>query len=440
MATIELSVDPKYVRGWGAWEAFREILQNALDGRDRGYGLTISRGGGERKSVRITNEGVVLERKTLLLGGTDKLGDATQRGQFGEGYKLALLVLARQGIEVQIRTGDEMWTPVIEPSATFGADCLKIRIRKCDKYEAKIEVIIHDLSDADWSRFADRVLAVDIESRRPVDALSVGASRILQSEPHVGQLYARGLYVGSLPGGTFRYGYDLADVSLDRDRKMADWWSLRACIRDCLVKALADEKLAPEEIYALLSSDYAESGLIESYYQYSAAGDNLTSALAQVFKARHGAETVPVTNMADAIVAEHHGVSSVVVGKSLFRALEKELPGLEKAKAERGLTAKQSYSLSDLDSEEATNLRWALGLLGQYPVQVVEFVSPHIMGTWSAKDGIRVARGQLRKRADLIETLVHEVAHALTGAGDGTAEHGAAMTRILADLISTRVE
>lgn len=35
MKTIELSLSPKYVSGWGVEEAVREILQNAIPERPR---------------------------------------------------------------------------------------------------------------------------------------------------------------------------------------------------------------------------------------------------------------------------------------------------------------------------------------------------------------------------------------------------------------------
>ena len=34
--TLELTLNPEYVRDWGVWEALREFLQNALDGDDLG--------------------------------------------------------------------------------------------------------------------------------------------------------------------------------------------------------------------------------------------------------------------------------------------------------------------------------------------------------------------------------------------------------------------
>ena len=40
--TLELTLNPEYVRDWDNWEAIRELLQNALDADDKGYPISIS--------------------------------------------------------------------------------------------------------------------------------------------------------------------------------------------------------------------------------------------------------------------------------------------------------------------------------------------------------------------------------------------------------------
>src|SRR5688572_23444582 len=92
--TVELTINPGYVKDWGIWEAVREFVQNGLDSHDNGFHLSIERGGGESKTVRIRNVGTTLDRRTLLLGASDKDG-TLERGKFGEGYKLGLLTLSR---------------------------------------------------------------------------------------------------------------------------------------------------------------------------------------------------------------------------------------------------------------------------------------------------------------------------------------------------------
>jgi hypothetical protein len=439
MTTIELSVDPQYVQSWGRWEALRELLQNGLDARDRGHALSVSRGAGARKTVRITNYGTVLERKTLLLGGTDKRGDEAQRGQFGEGYKLALLVLARQGVEVQVRTGDEMWTAHIEPSVTFGgADCLKIKVRKCEKYEAKVEVLVHDISDEEWATIASRVFAVEVHGRALPAHISVGGSRILTDPAYAGQLYARGLYVGLLPGSAFRFGYDLAKLTLDRDRKMAEWWSLRAEVQSVLERAVTTHALTPEEVFDLLSSDHTEASLLESYYEYSSNTDALTDAMTAVFRARHG-DAAPVLSVTDSLNAVHFGVRAVVVGKTLYHVLRRSCESVETAKQRRGLEVERVFSLDDLDEDERRNLEWALALIarvGSYSLSVVHFIGGAIDATWSREHGIRFARRLLADRIALMATLIHEVAHARAEADDGTRAHTASIEHIAATIIA----
>src|SRR5258707_8510533 len=96
-----LPISPAYVAHWQLWEAVREIYQNALDEHthDPFCEASINYTDGV---LRIFTSKGTLSPESLVLGKTSKRDDPYQRGKFGEGYKLSLLVLARIGHDVEI--------------------------------------------------------------------------------------------------------------------------------------------------------------------------------------------------------------------------------------------------------------------------------------------------------------------------------------------------
>ena len=120
MAKYELSLSPEYVSHWGIVEAVREIFQNAIDQaavqednpmffsyeknevKSAGWGMTYEQDG----VLRIGNRDSILDAKSLLLGATTKRDDQKTIGQFGEGYKIATLVLLRSGKQSGIVRAD----------------------------------------------------------------------------------------------------------------------------------------------------------------------------------------------------------------------------------------------------------------------------------------------------------------------------------------------
>lgn len=69
MKTIESSLSPKYVSGWGVEEAVREILQNAIDRKADGAEASVSY---DRETPSILADGARLKTSTLLLGESGK--------------------------------------------------------------------------------------------------------------------------------------------------------------------------------------------------------------------------------------------------------------------------------------------------------------------------------------------------------------------------------
>jgi hypothetical protein len=155
MARIELTLTADYVPTWGLWEGVREFIQNAIDAQEHeGRRMHIEHR--PRTNVlSIVSEGVVLNRSVLLIGMSTKRGKQ-QRGQHGEGFDVGALALVRAGHELNIWSGDEKWSPYLEPSETFdGERVLTFQTRKQQtmrrEQQRKVQLqICHRLKDCKY--------------------------------------------------------------------------------------------------------------------------------------------------------------------------------------------------------------------------------------------------------------------------------------------------
>ena len=112
----ELSIATTYVENWGVFEALRELFQNAIDQGDWEYHYDPV-----AKELSIINHNDTLDTDSLLLGNTSKRNDGSKIGEFGEGYKLAVLALLRDGYEVTFYNGgaNEIWKTRLVNSKKF---------------------------------------------------------------------------------------------------------------------------------------------------------------------------------------------------------------------------------------------------------------------------------------------------------------------------------
>lgn len=198
---IEMPISPNYVKHWGLWEAIREILQNAFDQGE--YNIEYDE---QEQRLLISSSGT-LEKSTLLLGDSGK--GESDRGRFGEGYKLALLVLTRLGHVVKIGTGDEIWTAKIEKSETFQADVLNVYIEESSLEDLDSTCFnIHGITSDQWESISGNYLE-DTETEW-----------ILDQESERGRIYVGGLFVTKIDKFKQGYAFSHTMVKLDRDRKM----------------------------------------------------------------------------------------------------------------------------------------------------------------------------------------------------------------------------
>lgn len=218
--TYELSLTKSYVSRWGLAEAIRELIQNALDSESPFVYEFLP--DDDRWALSLTSEYTTLTPQTLLLGATSK-GDAAEKiGSFGEGYKLALLVLTRLGHDVEMRNGSLLWKPRFRYSSTFGDDLLVIDETALAERNQGLTFLVRGLTEQDINAVRGSCLKMQSETG---EVRRTEFGDILFDHP-------RKLYVGSLYicDTEMRFGYDIKPkyLRLERDRQTVSNWELSA--------------------------------------------------------------------------------------------------------------------------------------------------------------------------------------------------------------------
>lgn len=219
--TYELSLTRNYVSRWGMAHAVRELIQNALDSESPFVWEIINQGDGNHSLV-LNSEFTVLAAQTLLLGATSKADSKDSIGSFGEGYKIALLVLTRMGYDVEMRNGHNLWKPRFKFNAKFGEELLVIdETGLPDKTNKGLTFIVNGLQGSD----IDEVRASCIQMQPDVgQKKTTQYGDILMDRPH--RLYVGGLFVCETE---LAYGYNIKPehLKLERDRQTVDSWDLK---------------------------------------------------------------------------------------------------------------------------------------------------------------------------------------------------------------------
>lgn len=306
--SVPLSLSKNYVAHWTWKEAIREILQNAID---CGHWDLKQTGDGE---IFISTYSGAIPRSALLLGESGKR-DLDKIGTFGEGLKLALLILCREGYDVAVYSGTEKWTPFIAHNPQFGTECLHIRIEDApDEKVDTVHVMVNGLSGEQIDQIEDMYL----QSHQYEESIvQVDGNYIFEAETVCGPLeynldlmsddeiprrvYCGGLYVCDLPKG-FHYSYNFRPdrVKLDRDRKTVQQWDITWEISRLLAEAgradlivkLSDKKAKDVGNYCTVHTQHYGGG--SSGKSKTEFTKELTDAAVDSFIRRNGERSIPI--------------------------------------------------------------------------------------------------------------------------------------------------
>lgn len=318
--TYELSLVKTYVSRWRMPEAVRELIQNSLDSDSPFVYEFLRDGDRDGFTLRLASEFSALTPQSLLLGATSKAENQDAIGSFGEGYKIALLVLTRLGYDVEILNGGLLWKPRFRFSRSFGEDLLVIdESLMTDKTNKGLTFLVHGLSEEDVTAIRASCRKMQTETG---EVRSTEYGDILFDHP-------RKLYVGSLYicDTEMDFGYDVKPkhLRLERDRQTVSNWELSAltvkmwyATGDYKRVAELIEKEAPDVEHARYDSN--EMVKEECY---------------RIFKEKHPGKLIART--ADEVRKEIRGAMVVYGGGGMYHAVS----GSASYRAQAPVLAKQ---------------------------------------------------------------------------------------------------
>lgn len=212
--TFILPISPTYIRHWGLREAVRELLQNALDSpAEFEYDIAGS-------TLIISNPDTQLQASDLVLGTSTKQDDKKSIGQFGEGFKLALSVLAREHREIVVYNGSKIWLPAYKHNDQFGCEVLCIDEFEFRPEATNLDFVLRNLTDEEIATIVADCLFMHDRGA----TLTATQGQILLDEP--GRLYINGLFITETG---LKYGYNIkpAYLKLERDRQTVSDFDLQ---------------------------------------------------------------------------------------------------------------------------------------------------------------------------------------------------------------------
>lgn len=327
MKSVKLTITPTYVSHWSWWEGARELIQNAIDSGDHDVNFI-------KDSICIDSYGGKLPIQSLLLGKTSKEDDETKIGKYGEGMKLAFLCLLREGADVTMWNGKDVWKPTLEMDDAFDEKVLTINIEEgiCDnRQDAHVSVLIKGVPDHIISQIKRNYAPARDDLEVVVEADGYGKAYAKKNGKDC-RLYVNGLYVTTVKGN-YKFDYDFpAEVfTLDRDRNQAQdfevrWNATRLLSQSDDVLMLAD--LGVGHYDDLEHFDYQDEC---SFYNRRYEPETLKDHAVEFFRQKNGDKAFPINDSwADSrkrLVTEmaiSQGKTPITVKKAAYQMLKDE--------------------------------------------------------------------------------------------------------------------
>lgn len=318
MSRFELGMSVDYASSWGIADAVREFFQNAIDEQKENPENKMSFNYDEEKQIlSIGNLKSKLTPKTLLLGCSSKRGKKELIGTHGEGYKVATVVLVRNGIQVNIYNNEakELWQSKIINSRRYGAEVVCFDIEK--KFFNRKENLCVELVGITPEMYAE-IVRKNLHLQHDLgEVVKSENGRILNDARYSGDIFVEGLFVCHNDFIDSGYDFNADMIKLDRDRGLVDTFDIKMAIA-ILYIGIGDSDYIAKNIKKR-DLDYIATKLqnAKSIYGEAELADKVSDAVYEEFKKEHGEDAIPVSDTDNYNMYAKSGLNPVMVSNNI---------------------------------------------------------------------------------------------------------------------------
>lgn len=196
-------------------------------------------------TLELTNFKASLSRATLDLGVTSKREKGHLAGTHGEGFKIAALVMVREGYQARIETSNYYWrfafagrgkshlycnlTPVSEAKLQKQMRAYALKAEQPRELQNNVwedvSIKIGRVHGPKWGgkiarQDFEQWVKVAIDLDRTTEIIKTSHGSLILDERFGNKVFLKGLLLeGQSVGRRFRYGYDIRHGAVGRDRK-----------------------------------------------------------------------------------------------------------------------------------------------------------------------------------------------------------------------------
>lgn len=346
---FELTLTSDYAAQWGVQDALREIIQNGIDQESQieNNPLDITYDG--KDILTVSNKNSILLKETLLLGYSTKQDDDSTIGKFGEGYKIALLVLTRLNKKVTIFNygKKEIWTSRFVKSKRYnGQKVLTITVDTEPIWKTvpnnNLTFKIEGINNSEYQELISRALLLQTAYKR--NLIDDEKGQILLDEKFKGRIYVNGLYINTID--SLMYGYNIKPkyINIGRDRDLVSDYDIQQVTSSIWRKQTDNHRLykmlkaqSPDVSY-ITSNDWRNS---REFFR------NMEEISQELLQDIHGTNEnlIPVKTQkeADLVKAQYTDAKPLMVNSTIYNILN-ETDKIEEIK--------NKHSLADLSPKE----------------------------------------------------------------------------------------
>jgi len=418
--SINYNMSFGYVHDWTSRDAIRELVSNCMDTKTQ-YSINKV-----DDSLVIKDSGDGLSLSMFAIGKSESRQSAEAIGQFGEGLKVALMILTREGHDVTITSNNLVINNAID---SLGDEpVFKLEYTDDNPHHQGTEIIISGWHESTY----DELFMVNRQDE--VLKTIEGQGQILDNCG----LFVKGVYIQDLEGYAFGYNA-LKNVTLNRDRKSASAWDIQNFVGD-----IWENNYEPADWEVLFKMIYeVNDGFVpkESYMSVR-NNDALGETIKTAWYALFGENAVLFTDMAYANEAKHRKakVIRMDIGGSI-RSVMLDAGIMTDAEWTIKQAGDKAFKLPESILTQTQKKNYLivkkLGVKLGYYEKVVLADLPHSVGDANLQTKVIRMRPEAFDTAEkAMMVFIHELAHILSGAGDLTDEHSNMIATLGAKLAS----